>query len=101
MRWIISLSLLCVMASSTVHARQICTTHANMNKALRVEHAEAAILRGINWDGSLIKVWINAKSSNFSITQSYTNGLSCMVLNGKNLDTIVWTLEPKQGGPEL
>ena len=100
MRWLISLILLCVMVSYPAYARQICTTHANMKKALRVEHAEAAILRGINWDGSLIKVWRDAKSSNFSVTQSYTNGMTCMILNGKNLDTIVWNLE-LEDGPEL
>ena len=100
MRWLISLILLCILVSYPSYARQICTTHANMKKALRVEHAEAPILRGVNWDGSLIKVWIDAKASNFSVTQSYTNGMSCMILNGKNLDTIVWNLELEKG-PEL
>jgi len=98
MRWLILLSML---VSYPAHARQICATHEDMDKALRVEHSEAVILRGINWDGSLIRVWRDAESSNFSITQTYVNGTSCMIINGKNLDTIIWFLEPKQEEPEL
>lgn len=72
----------------------ICDTQARLEaRLLGVVGAERAG-RGMRGPNALIEIWIDRRSGDWTLVQSYPNGTSCIVAIGKNWESFAPRDEP-------
>jgi hypothetical protein len=61
----------------------VCAPRAHMVKQLLSKHGETAVGGGAMTGGSAVEIWLNTKTSSYTISHS-SHGLMCLVFSGEN-----------------
>ena len=92
MRHYIFVFLVAIASLPTVAQAQtadvICDDSARLERTLsNVMHAERRAL-GLRGPETLLEVWIDPRTQNWTLVQTYTNGTSCIVAMGENWEDL-------------
>ena len=72
----------------------ICDDRARMEKRLKQVVGAEREGRGMRGPDALVEIWIDRRSGDWTLVQSYPNGTSCIVAIGQNWETLAPVADP-------
>ena len=73
------LSIIALLVSATAASAQVCAPHAKLAEDLRKTHKETPFIVLVQANGSVLEIFANAKTQNWTIINTRTNGWSCIM----------------------
>lgn len=89
-KWLLSAAL---MATATTSYGQ-CAPHLPVAQGLAERYQEGVVARGLQNDGMMVELYLNADSGTFSVILVSPEGLACLVSSGEAMSLIDGALAP-------
>ncbi len=89
--WIISLTLMGSFLTAPAQARLgevVCDDTARLEQQITGINAAQKRAQAMRGPDALIEVWIEPRSGDWTLVQTYPNGTSCIVAMGENWETL-------------
>lgn len=95
-RIVIAAAVLFVVAiiGNAAFAQGTCAPLENIERNLLEKYGESLAARGLNADGSLMTIWVNAESGTWTATMSAPDGWTCIRASGQAFEFMNDPLEP-------
>ncbi|MEO8241736.1 MAG: hypothetical protein ABI832_05445 [bacterium] len=76
-----------ILLPSFAHATPQCAAHQQVVDQLATTYGEARISIGLAQDNTVMEVFASAATGTWTLTATLPNGMTCLVIAGKNFET--------------